>query len=183
MGEVTVDDSLPAQIAQEHPYALHSPIIAEPPKVARTLGDESAEQERRKVLEIVAADAVEIALKAPQEMAVVLDRRVAQAAFLPQIGEEAGSLPDERIGRMRPTVHGGMIRQSDREHLLDGVANIKPDLPAGCRACLAAAGLHPVGDEGIDMCRQFVPPCRSLAAANVPNRTRIGTRRNTLRVA
>ena len=56
-----------------------------------------------------------------------------------------------------------MIRQSDREHLLDGVANIKPDLPAGCRACLAAAGLHPVGDEGIDMRRQFVPPCRSLA--------------------
>ena len=66
--------------------------------MARTLGDESAEQERREVLEITAVNAVEIPLKAVQEMAVVPDRRVAQAAFLPQIGEEAGSLPGERMG-------------------------------------------------------------------------------------
>src|SRR4051812_28625187 len=161
VGEVTADDPLPVQVAQEHAQRAAQPDHRGPPEVAGAFGDEGAEQERRQVLEIVAADAPKVALEATQEMAVVPDRRVVQAAFLPQVGEEAGSLSAEWIRRMRPTVRGGVIRQSNREHLLDGIANVEPDLPAGCRICLTAAGLHPVGDEGVDICRQLVPPCRS----------------------
>ena len=83
----------------------------------------------------------------PQEMTVVLDRRLTQTALIPQIDPEARGLPDERVGRMRPVVHGRAIGQRDPEHLLDGIAHITRDLAARRPAGVPVARLQPGGDD------------------------------------